>query len=65
MPLSLTRRPVTPAHSYEKQGNNKLHGLRQQFLTFLLCSFILVTYHLHMLHSWEVEELSQLKDTIE
>ncbi|KAF9340136.1 hypothetical protein BGZ91_003334 [Linnemannia elongata] len=24
-----------------------------------------VTYHLHMLHSWEVEELSQLKDTID
>ncbi|KAF9149932.1 hypothetical protein BG015_008256 [Linnemannia schmuckeri] len=24
-----------------------------------------VTYHLHMLHSWEVEELSQLTDTID
>ncbi|KAF9907259.1 hypothetical protein EC991_011160 [Linnemannia zychae] len=29
-------------------------------------SFVeLVTYHLHMLHSWEVEELSQLKATID
>lgn len=34
------------------------------FLFESLCD-ILVTYYLHMLHSWEVEELSQLKDTIE
>lgn len=69
-------RHSSPLHPYqhplillESKGNIKIHKApwtltTLSFFESLLCD-ILVTYHLHMLHSWEVEELSQLKDTIE